>query len=301
MRFSIVFDHTGDHIEFDVVYNSDLLIHFVDRCNLTNSNEFCDGGDVARQVSQLLQQIHSAVTMTNPVMSDLVGFSFDEHTDLLRYLDQAVLNRQHAQWVESQRHTVDIDHLRSSDSTHSSRLGWQLHEQYPDCIRHINLAEAMAKLGFALPYDEVNLAVHRLEGYWTHNIEYKNHNKWQVFDNPCYDSMISNNDVVNFGFGYTYLGRQYYDKWQFYDSDLEHQDNYNYETLEYTFQINLDRPQTIPFSAEFMAWCDAHGVPPVARQIPIANAVDIEKNLRHYRHILYTNSLAQNPARLHIH
>lgn len=297
----MVFDHTGDHIEFDVVYNSDMLIYFVDRCNDANSNEFCDGGSIAREVSQLLQQTHSAVTMTNPVISDLVGISFDEHTDLLRYLDQAVLNRQHAQWVDSQRHTINIDNLRFSEQTNSSRLGWQLHEQYPDCIRDIGLAEAMAKLGFAVPYDEVNLAVHRLEGYWTHNIEYKNHNKWQVFDNPCLHSMISNNDVVNFGFGYTYVGRQYYDKWQFYDSNLEHQDNYNYETLEYAFQINLDRPQTIPFSQEFMTWCDAHGVPAVARQVPIANAVDIDKNLRHYRQILYTNSLAQNPARLHIH
>ncbi len=159
----------------------------------------------------------------------------------------------------------------------------------------------MIKLGYIYPYEEVNLTVHRLERYFAKDIEYKSDTKWQVFDNPFSSTMVSNNDVVNFSFGYTYVGRQYYNKWQFYDTNLSCVDHYNYETLEYAFQLNLDRPQTIPYSKEFLEWCTQHQVLPITTQIPIANAVDINKHLKYYRILLYTNSRASNRARLVIH
>jgi len=37
---------------------------------------------------------------------------------------------------------------------------------------------------------------------------------------------------------------------------------------------------------------------PITTQVPIANVVDLEKNLKSYRTILYSNSLAGNQARL---
>jgi hypothetical protein len=159
----------------------------------------------------------------------------------------------------------------------------------------------MIKLGLIFPYEEVNTTVHRLESFFIKPLEFKADTKWQVFDNPFLDSMISNNDIVNFGFGYTYVGRQYYDKWQYFDTNLDCIDHYNYETLEYAFQINLDQPQTIPYSKEFLKWCQDKKVPAIARQIPIANAVDLEKNLKYYRTILYKNSQAGNCATLSIH
>jgi hypothetical protein len=112
--------------------------------------------------------------------------------------------------------------------------------------------------------------------------------------------MISRNDIVNFSFAYTYVGRQYYNKWQFYDTNLDCRDHYNYETLEHAFQVHLDRPQTIDFSPEYKLWSQERNLPLVTTQIPIANAVDLERNLLYYRTILYENSRAGNRASISI-
>lgn len=300
MKFSLIFENSKDSIDFDTVYNADLLQYFVSTAQEKNSNSFGDDGKVARTVDGLLNDIHNSLSLTNSVMFDLASIKFTEQDNRFGYLDQTVLNKQHEHWVFSQEKIIDIDQLRFSTNAVASKLGWKLHDLYPDDIRHVKLAEAMQKLGYIFPYEEVNMTLHRLESFYARNIEYKADNKWQVFDNPYKDTMISNNDVVNFSFGYTYVGRQYYNKWQFYDTNLNCKDHYNYETLEFAFQVNLDRPQTIPYSKEFLSWCDEQGVPPISTQIPIANAVDIEHNLKYYRSILYKNSRAGNKASISI-
>lgn len=301
MKFSLVFDQSGDSIEFDVIYNGDMLQHFVAVSKAEDCNLFTDDAVIVDRVDRLLNDLSNCLSLTNSVLFDLIGTRFPETDNRLDYLDQRALNRQHAEWVRSQQADLDIDQLRFSDNPKISRLGWQLHDLYPDNIRTIKLAEAMAKLGLIFHYEEVNMTVHRLEHFFSMPIEFKAGKKWQIFPNPYLDSMTSNNDVVNFGFAYTYVGRQYYNKWQYFDSDLEFQDHYNYENLEFAFQLNLGRPQTVPFSKEFLEWCRIKQVPPVTTQIPIANAVDLEKNLRHYRTILYTNSRARNSTRIAIH
>ena len=301
MKFSLIIDNSGDHIEFDVVNNSDILEYFIAKCQEKNSNSFTDNRSVADNIDRYLCELHNSLSLTNTVMFKLCGLRFKENTNLLDYLDQTFLNKQHEQWVLSQYQEIDIDRLRFSEDKETSKLGWKLHDLYPDDIRKIKLAEAMVKLGYIYPYEEVNMTVHRLENYFSRNIEYKSDIKWQVFENPFRDTLISNNDVVNFSFGYTYVGRQYYNKWQFYDTTLSCVDHFNDATLEYAFQINLDRPQTILYSPEFLKWCDQNQVSPITVQIPIANAVDIEKNLKYYRTLLYTNSQAGNRARIAIH
>jgi hypothetical protein len=71
--------------------------------------------------------------------------------------------------------------------------------------------------------------------------------------------------------------------------------------LEFAFQINLDRPQTIPFSKEFLLWQQQKNAKPIATQLPIANIIDLEKNLKYYRTVLYKNSKAGNGAKLSLH
>ena len=108
--------------------------------------------------------------------------------------------------------------------------------------------------------------------------------------------MVSNNNVTNFSFGYTYVGRQYYNKFEFFDDTLEYPDHYNYEQLEFSFQLNLQKPQTIPYSREATAWANAHNVPLITDQLPVANIVDISKNLFEYRKVLFRNSRDNNRA-----
>ena len=240
------------------------------------------------------------MSKTNEILPHLISTSFEQNTNLLDYLDQNFLNRQHRDWVFSQKEIVDIDKLRFSSDSTQAEIGWKLHDIYPDEIRKIKVAEILNHLGYIYPYEEVNMSVHNLESVFAKNIEYKSKVKWDVVENPYYDSFVSNKDIVNFSFGYTYVGRQYYDKWHYWDTKLENNDHYNYETLEWAFQINLDRPQTIPYSQEFLDWCITHNVPAVATQIPIGNIVDLEDNLQKYRTMIYHNSKNNNECFLEI-
>jgi hypothetical protein len=146
------------------------------------------------------------------------------------------------------------------------------------------------------------MAVHRLESIFTNNINFDAGDKWEVFDNPFQQtSMVSNQNKMNFTFGYTYVGRQLYNKFEYFDMNLDCQDHYNYETLEYSFNLNLQQPETVAFSPEFLAWCNQHNRRPMAKQVPIANVIGLDKHLTEYRKILYNNSRANNFASIILH
>jgi hypothetical protein len=300
MKLNLIFENSNDCIPLTVVNNADLIEYFVSKANNKGCNNFSDNQEISNNVDKLLRELHTALSLTNSIMPSLCNIRFPENTKLLEYLDQQFLNKQHEQWVLSQKQIINIDVLRFSQNKQISEVGWKLHDQLPDDIRNFYLAEAMEKLGFIFPYEEVNMTVHRLESFLSQNREFKSDAKWEVFDNPFIDSMVSSNDIVNFSFGYTYVGRQYYNKWKYWDTNLDCIDHYNYETLEYAFQLNLDRPQTIPYSKEFISWCEQTNAKPIAGQLPIANIVDLEKNLTYYRTMLYKNSKAGNRVKLTI-
>jgi hypothetical protein len=297
MKFSLVFDKSGDCLPFEVVSNHELFEFFVDQANQKHQNSFSNNRTLFGELDKKITHLHWAISKTNEVLYNLIGQSFDQHTDLEQYLDQNFLNKTHSDWVFSQYSEVDIDALRYSTNSNQAKLGNQLHELYPDEIRIIKTAPAMGKLGYIYPYEEVNLGVHRLEtAFSKHNLEFSADGKWEVFDNPFIDSIISNNNVTNFSFGYTYVGRQYYNKFEFFDDNLEYPDHYNYEQLEFSFQLNLQKSQTIPYSREATAWANTHGVPLITDQLPVANIVDISENLFEYRKVLFRNSRDNNRA-----
>jgi hypothetical protein len=301
MKFSLVFDNTGDCIPFEVMHNHELFEFFIAKSVGADQNRFGDNQVTAQKVGKSLTDLHWALSNTNEVLYDLAGISFSQNDNLENYLDQHLLNRIHAEWVFSQNHMIPVHELRLSQNSNSSRLGHQLHDQFPDEISETRLAVAMKHLGRVLPYEEVNMAVHRLEEIFSSNIEFNAEKKWEVFDNPYQSSMTSTQDRMNFTFGYTYVGRQLYNKFQCFDMDLEYNDHYNYETLEYGFNVNLQQPETVEFSPEFLTWCTQHGHRPMASQIPIANVIDLNKNLTLYRKILYNNSQRNNSASIILH
>jgi hypothetical protein len=300
MKFSLVFDKSGDTLPFEVKYNHELFEFFVDHTNKKLQNSFANDQEIYRDLDKKITHLHWAVSKTNEVLYDLVGTSFQQHTDLENYLDQQFLNKLHSDWVFSHYHDIDIDDLRYSTNIPQALLGSGLHEMYPDEIRIVKTAPIMEKLGYIYPFREVNMGIHRLEHSFT-TMEFKADDKWAVFDNPFLDTLISNNDIVNFSFGYTYVGRQYYNKFKHFDSKLECPDHYNYETLEFAFQLNLSKPETIPFSKEAISWAHSQNIKLVAEQIPIANIIDLENKLLEYRKMLYRNSRDNNRAKIILH
>lgn len=297
MKFFLVFDNSGDCLPFDIVSNHELFEFFVEQANNKKQNSFSNNQMLFSELDKKITHLHWAISKTNEVLYNLIGQSFDQHTDLEQYLDQNFLNKTHADWVASQHHGIDIDQLRYSDNSNVAQLGNSLHESYPDTIRQVKTAQAMAKLGYIYPYEQVNMAVHDLENTFNkQHLEFSAPDKWEVFDNPFVDSIISNNNVTNFSFGYTYVGRQYYNKFEFFDDHLTYQDHYNFEKLEFSFQLTLQKPQTIAYSPEALAWANQHGIRLITDQLPIANIEDISKNLFEYRKILFRNSRDNNRA-----
>lgn len=302
MKFSLVFENTGDSIPFEVKYNHELFEFFVQQSINKNQNRFLDNQLIAQQVNKGLTDLHWALSNTNEILWDLVGIKFPQSDNLETYLDQSLLNRIHAEWVFSQNRKVQVHDLRFSQNLNTARLGEQLHDQFPDEISETTLAVAMQHLGRILAYEDVNMAIHRLESIFTNNIEFSATSKWEVFDNPFRTtSMVSNLDRMNFTFGYTYVGRQLYNKFEYFDMNLDCKDHYNYETLEYSFNLSLQQPETVAFSPEFLAWCDRHDLRPMASQVPVANVIDLDKHLTEYRKILYNNSQADNSASIILH
>lgn len=299
MKFSIVFDNTNDSIPFEVVENHQLFEFFVDQANRNNHNAFFNNQRLSKQVDRCFKELHWALSTTNEVLYDLVGLHFREQLDLGNYLDQSLLNKIHEEWVFSQQKTVRVHDLRFSSNPSVAKLGNKLHDSYPDNIEVQAIAPVLEKLGYLFPYEEVNLGVHRLEVLYNPTmLEYSSLAKWEVFDNPYIDSTVTNNNIVNFGFSYTYVGRQTHNKFERFDLDIECKDHYNFETLEYSFNLNLKPPETIPFSPEFLNWCKRHGIKPATSQVPIANIVGLDKNLFEYRKIIYHNSRDNNSAKI---
>ena len=297
MRFQLVFENTGDFIPFEVVHNGKLMQYFVEKVNTDSQNSFSNDRKLASDIEPKITHLHWAISKSNEVMHSLTNTLFEQKNNLDDYLDQNFLNKLHYDWVFSQQHTVNIDDFRFNANTNKARLGNILHEKYPDKIRQIRLAEALTKLGYIYPYEEVNLGVHGLEGSFVQsNLEFSAEKKWEVFANPFIDTIVSNNDIVNFSFGYTYVGRQYYDKFINFDDNLMYNDHYNYENLEFSFQLNLSKPQTIPYSKEFLDWSDKQSVKLVTTQIPIGNIPNLATNLFEYRKMLYRNSRDNNRA-----
>lgn len=289
MKFSLTFNQTGDSIPFEVVENQKLFEYFVDTVNTKSINLFNVSTDIIQNLNKKLYDIDFNIDKTNEVFRDLTGESINKKSDILDYLDQSVLNKLHADWVKTQCIQVNVDTLRHSNDINTARLGELLHHATPDDIRVLSVADALAKLNCLYYYEEINLSVHRLETILKNNIEFSSVDKWKIFDNPFVNSMITNNGGCNFGFGYTYLGRQNYDKFLNFDDDLSCDDFYNFETLEFSFTVNLGKQQTIPFSKEFLQWSKNNNVKPVGLQVPIGNIVDLNKNLHEYRKILYKN------------
>lgn len=288
MKLNLVFENTGDFLQYEVRHNHELIEFFIDHCNTNKSNRFKNNDNLKIKIEKFLQEIDSAVSTTNKILPYLIDKKFERNINILDYLDQTFLNKQHCDWSLSQDNIVDIDNLRFSKDVNKSNLGKKLHEMYPDEIRQVRLAPILSKLNYILAYEEVNMTVHRLENSFNH-LEYSAENKWEEIINPI-KHFYSANDITNLYFGYTFVGRQYYNKFVNFDDQLEFNDHYNYEKLEHSFHISLSKPQTVPYSKEFIQWAELHNIPKITTSVPIANLPNLLENLFEYRKILFRNS-----------
>jgi hypothetical protein len=298
MNFSLVFQGSNDSIPFEVFENQTLFEFFLDNLNTTGKNYFFTNQLLSQILDSKLARISECLSTVNPVLSVLADQNF---TIPANYFEQKWLSSTHATWVTSQDVVVDIDKLRFSNDIETAKIGKILHNLYPDEIRKIKLAEACAKLDIIDQYEDINIMIHHIENaFETKNIEFSSPGRYNIIDNPYKDSIVTDNGHSNFSFAYTYLGRQMYDRFTTFEDKLELQDHFNFDKLEYTFNLNLQKSERIPFSPEFLSWCKERNVRPMGMCVPIANIVDLDKNLLEYRTILYKNIKQHNAASLRV-
>lgn len=294
MKFYLTFNNTNDTIPFETTQNEEFFTWFLNKANTDQKNNFNIDNKWVNQLSNELITLDSNIKKINPLIKSLTGIDFEVKTDLSDYLDQQFLNKLHCDWVKSQEYIIDIDNLRKTGNTHGS----QLRDMYPDSIRQIRLAEALTKFVFCDVYEDINMSIHRTEHLFGNfiNFNYSN-DRYQIFTNEKWSKTTFTNDKTHLCFAYTYLGRQTYNKWEYFDTNLENDDFYNYETLEWSFDIGLYRAETQSFSKEFLEWCSNKNLKPISR-ISIANIPDLQNHLHFYRKMLYNNGKAGNSASL---
>lgn len=298
MNFSLVFHGSNDSIPFEVFENQTLFEFFLDALDTTGKNCFFTNQLLSQLLDSKLTRISQCLSTVNPVLSALADRNFTIPTN---YFDQKWLSLTHADWVTTQDVVVDIDKLRFSNDVETAKIGQILHNLYPDEIRKIRLAEACANLNIINQYEDINIMIHHIENaFETRNMEFASDGRYDIINNPYKDSIVTDNGHSNFSFAYTYLGRQLYDRFTTFEDKLELQDHFNFEKLEYTFNLNLQKPERIPFSSEFLSWCKDRNVRPMGMCVPIANIVDLDNNLLEYRTILYNNIKQNNAASLKV-
>lgn len=295
MNFNLVFENSGDFISVEILHNHSFFEFYLDKIQSNSDNLFENRSLNIAALELETKQLALYIKEVNGLLSKLPGTQLlEEPNSINRAIDQDFLNKSHAIWVKNEFVVCNINNLRNNNDSKIQCVGDFLHAKYPDDIRIVTVSEIMDKFGLLNKFQEINMGIHRTERLCLENYEYSSDNKWNVFENTEIDNLETNNGVTNFNIGHTYVGRQNYDKFIHFDTDLTYSDFYNFEKIEHSFNFNLAKPQSMPFSKEFLDWSKLHNQKPKGLQIPIGNVVNLESNLTKYRSMLYSNTKNNN-------
>jgi hypothetical protein len=288
MKVSLVFENTGDTIDFDVV-NQEIVEYYVENLNNLNKNSFSstDSSYIANSINHLQQSISTV----NEFMHDLIDIRFDSLTES-DCLDQNVLNRLHSQWVNMASVQYNIKEMRNSTNPKSVEFADKLFHQSTDDEMIITMASVLPKLGLSEEYLKINTCLHILENSV---LNFRNFvtSDWIEIPNIFPKNTITN-DRYNLLLPFGHLGRTLYNKFRFFDLELEHQDENTFNQLLGIVSIRLQKKETVPFSAEYLEWCKKHNKVPSGANLSIGILPNIDTKLHEYRTILHRNIYQKN-------
>lgn len=291
MNFSLVFDSTGDSIPFQTVNNvsADVLCYYVDYLNTYSLNKFDNINSTGKSIDSAISKLHSAIEECNEFIYELLD-RYIETYNFEEYLDQRVLNKLHADWVNSQAVEYNILEKRKHYNSAQSEL---IHSFFSDDIPVVPLRLIIDKLNVRELYDKINLHVHQLEiSFKEVKFEVTDQN-WIEFTNPFGKEILTNN-INNFSISFNHLGRTLYNKFVYFDSNLEFDDENSFNELLGFVSIKLEQPQTIPLSSEYVNWCKHHNRVPSGDYLNIGNIPNLVEKLTDYRTIIFRNTLQNN-------
>jgi hypothetical protein len=296
MKFQIVFDNSGDAIDF-VSVNAEVLEYYVYQLNQQNQNSFSIQNRVCiDMISQRIERLHQTLDSVNTWIKELTDWRFDVF-EPEQYLDQYNLNKLHAVWVRSQDQIYDIDTKRQKHNF--SGTAERIHDMFSDDERFVTVANLISKLNRTQQYDDINHKIHELEESFTQIRFSMSDGSWQQFPN-VFDNSILTNNLANFSLTFNHLGRTLYNKFRFFDLDLAHDDENSYNELLGFVTISLMPSQTIPLSKEYQTWCQSHGRAPIGENLNLGNIPDLHNRLTHCRQLIYKNLKSNNNFSIYI-
>lgn len=290
MNFFIVFEKSGDSLPFETCSSetAEVLLYYVDYLNSKNLNKFTTlstGEKIQHAIEMLDLSLHS----TNKWIYELLDHHIETYSGN-EYLNQHILNKLHSTWVNSQSVDYDIQSKRKKYKSEQTEL---IHDMYPDEIAVTPVGAVIEKLGYKKLYDSININIHKLEVIFQNIRGQVDTRDWVAVDNPFSKSLLTNN-INNFSLSFNHLGRTLYNKFDYFDMDLEYNDENSYDQLLGYVTINLSNPQTIPLSREYIEWCNNHGKLPSGDKCNIGNIKNLVNQLTDYRKIIFQNTLQNN-------
>jgi hypothetical protein len=287
MNFSLVFQNSGDSIPFQTVSSqaAELLTYYVENLNNQNRNKF--SSSAGSEIKNNINKLHSSIVECNKFVYELLDQYIDTYS-IEEYLDQQNLNKLHADWVKSKTVVYNILKKQKQYNSQQSEL---IHSMFSDDIPETTVGTIISKLGFNKHHNDINLNIHRLESLF--NSMMFSVEEWTSLPNP-FSKSLSTNDICNFRLSFNHLGRHLYNKFVFFDHNLEFDDENSYNELLGFVDVKLAVPQTIPLSKEYVAWCNQHNKVPSGENLNIGNIPNLLENLTDYRKIVFRNTLQNN-------
>jgi len=288
MNFSLVYNNSGDSIPF--VSQSpgtfEMLEHYVQKLNDNNHNVF----EIinAPGIDAQCKELRDCITDINSFIYPFI----DKHLPILQdtesCFDQYLLNKLHADWVNSQSVEYNLKDKKEKYGDVSDLVN-DICELYPDDLLVGTVASVLSRLGLHERYGKLNEIIHDVERLFN-RIPYRYlGDDWGVRIDNHFSKSLATNDICHFNIPFSHLGRPLYGKFENFDINFEHDDENSFDELLGFVALSLKQPQTIPFSKEYVAWCDKHNRTPSSRNIGIGNIVDLHNNLTEYRTIVYRN------------
>lgn len=294
MNFSLVFQNSGDLIPLQTIdeQSSEVLCYFVDNLNQHNMNKF--SSRAGAEIKQSVDNLHATINECNNHMYELLDGYIDTY-DFEDYLNQRNLNKLHADWVHSQKINYDILKKKRKYQSPQSQI---IQDMFSDDITQTSVGNLLQKLGLDKLYGNINQDLHVLELLFN-NLKFTT-DHWIEIDNPFPKSILTNN-ISNFRLTFNHLGRTLYNKFVFFDHDLEFDDENSFNQLLGFVDLRLCPPQTIPLSQEYVDWCHKHNKSPIGDNLNIGNILDLDQNLTKYRKIIFQNTLQNDNFSIELH
>jgi hypothetical protein len=201
------------------------------------------------------------------------------------YLDPTNLNQLHADWVVSQTVNYDIDTNRKAKGP--SSLADKIHNYFPNDIRFPTIDQVIDSIGKTTQYQQINVLVHKLEVLFN-LLTFQSADKFYLCTNNVFDKQkVLTNDFGNLRMMFMHSGRSRYDK--FTNFDRQFADENTYDQLIGYVSLHLIQPETVPFSNEYISWCQQVNKPPLGERLNFGNIPDIQSRLKDYRVVVLRN------------